>query len=172
MDHTSSQDIQASVLFREQQANDQGTQDFGRSNHVDPTMSLPKDILLHERMKPFMDQKNMVVVTMFDKQYIKWSAPFYHHLVDLGIDNVCMIVLDDESEEYAKYNKLPYLTLTCLLNDCAPFQLNEEVPKPTQMGRSLIRFQVPSNIHVKISLVRAVIDADVHLLFAEVRVFF
>ena len=66
-----------------------------------------------------------------------------------------------ESPRHAELHNLPSLNIHCVLNSCIPHQ-------SPSLSMSAHSTPIPDNIHAKIATLRALIDADIHVLFVEI----
>ena len=111
-----------------------------------------------------------ITLTYFDHSYITVAGAFYFRLRDLGIDNLCMVTMDEDSRQTAIDLSLPFLTVECLLNNCHEWTNFTKSSMPVQMGAVAVNFKMPRIFHPKISLLRAVLETGADILFIEMDV--
>jgi len=102
----------------------------------------------------------VVTATLFNEAYIPWAIDFYRNMKHHGINNLVLICLDRESQAFAELHKLPSLSIKCILSSCNVHQSSSS---------SLIGAPAASH-HIKISTLRALIDAGIHVLFVEMDI--
>lgn len=106
-------------------------------------------------------------MTLFDQNYADLAPLWVERMHHLGLFNLLMVALDPPSLVLAQQHKLPAMSLECVLNDCKSFATKVQ---SVRLGARMVTFAVPDDVHVKLSPLRAIVEAGVHVLFSEMDV--